>query len=113
MAEFSVQNIPSQKALAPLVFAATDGSNADQFKNDGNTLLILDNTDAGAQSVTVDGQPDPKFGCDISETINMAAGERAIMGPLAPTGWNAGNSVFFTSTAAAVEAAVARYSPRT
>ena len=111
MATLTVQSIPNQGALENLAFSAT-ALTGDDFLNDGDTLLILRNDNAGQQTVVVDGGLDPEYGEQITETITMETTEYAIMGPF-KSGWNqAGSKVTFTSSAVDVMAAVVRFSPR-
>lgn len=107
--ELSVQEIPSQQS-ATLTFTAADAVNGNEFLNDGKTAVLMNNTDAGAQTVTFTGNLDPDFGCQVEETVNLAAGAIGVIGDLKPLGWNqAGSKVVFTASDAAVEVAIYKF----
>lgn len=90
MANISVVQLPANavgledmRALA----TAAAGGGADQFKNDGHTLLVIFNEDAAPQTVTVLGVPDEN-GRDGTSVVDTAAGEVSIVGPFKPSAWS-------------------------
>lgn len=107
--EIAVQVVPSQESLV-LTLAGADNTNGNEFFNDGNTAVLMDNTDAAAQTVVFTGNEEPNYGCQVSHTVNLAAGDKAVIGDLKALGWNqAGGKVVFTASAATVEVAAFRF----
>lgn len=49
----ALQDVPFQSGIANITYTAADNANGMKFDNNGNTLLIVKNTGAGACTVTV------------------------------------------------------------
>lgn len=87
---------------------ATDATNGNVIANDGNVLLILDNTDTASHTVTfaihgtVDGVASP------GKTLTLAASATRVAGPFPTSVY--GNALDITSTAATVTIAALHHS---
>ena len=65
---------------ADLTLTAADTVNLNQFRATGNNLVIAQNTNAGAQTVTITSAPINGRTGDIT-TYSIGAGEIAVFGP--------------------------------
>lgn len=72
---------------ADLPMAAADVANKNQFVANGNDLVIAHNTGAGAHTITVTSSPDPFRRTGDIAAYSLGAGEYAVFGPFAITGW--------------------------
>lgn len=81
-----VQEIPNQGSGA-IVYSASDAANGNMFPNDGRTVLIANNPTGGALAITITSVPD-EFNRTGDITVNLAAGETRLFGPLAQRAWN-------------------------
>lgn len=83
-----IQQIPRNGSIAGVSFTAADATNDHEFPNDGNTFLIVKNTDVAAQSVTVVSVPD-EHGRTGDLTISVPAnGGVAVTSVFRPAIWN-------------------------
>lgn len=93
-----------------LTFTAADATNFNQFAAVGNEILIVQNTDAASQTITLTTKPD-NFGrsADIA-TYSMATGTFAMFNfRNANQGWvQADGNVYFQASTSTVKFAVLR-----
>jgi hypothetical protein len=82
----AVQQV-AKNSGAQLTSVTPDAVNGNILPNDGNTELIVHNGDASSKTVTI-----TSVACSHGRTSNLAvpvaAGERAVIGPLEPGAWN-------------------------
>lgn len=83
---------PNGGGLNDTTFTAGDATNDHEFDNDGNTLLVVRNTDVAAKTVTVKSVADP-FGRsqDLTLTVPALSGANpglAMAGPFLSAIWN-------------------------
>lgn len=92
-----------------ITFAAADVANMNEFAFTGREIILVENTDAGAQTITFTSIAD-SFGReeDIA-AYSLAAGEFAGFWAGALGGWaQAGNLFFLEASAATVKFAILR-----
>ena len=80
--------------------AAVDLSN--DFFNDGNLILFVNNGDAAPHTITIESQPDPfgRGGGVVGDmAVVIAAGDLAMISLLNPAMWNGGGKVTPTLSA--------------
>lgn len=88
--ELTVQPVDKDGILdldAVMVGADTQGDDGFEFDNDGNTVLVIVDTDAG-DTLTLEDVAD-RFGrneADLARAI--AAADKAVIGPFLPEIWN-------------------------
>lgn len=73
--------------VAELIMAAADTANNNQFTANGNDLVIAHNTGGSACTITVISSADPFGRIKDITTYSIDAGDYAIFGPFALTGW--------------------------
>ena len=85
----TVQNIPAfGAALSGIAFTAGDNAGV-CFANDGNTLLLVTNGDAGPHTVTVAGVAcNRSFGVAVNQAIVVPNTQWSVAGPFPPTLFN-------------------------
>jgi len=102
MAVLSVQNIINQGSrlggLEPTFASA--GTAGDSFVNDGNTVLLVDNTSGADITLTVTAASDVN-GRAVDEvfTVGTASNGVSILGPFPRDMFNVGGSASFTYSA--------------
>ncbi len=82
MAVLPVQTLPLNGSLADLVYTAVDAGLTDTFVNDGKTIAIVKNGDAGGHTCTPTVVKDS--GAMIAETgaaITIGASKESVLGP--------------------------------
>ena len=110
MAALTIQELGANGALGSIILTAGDVA-GDTFLNDGQTMLICDNTDAGPQNITINGIPAQDSGRDEAQTVAIAAGAKCLVGPFKPRNWNNGlGQIDVTVGNVAVLLAAVRYS---
>ena len=85
MSELVVQ-ANSLAGLSP-EFSAADAA-GDTFRNNGRTLLHVQNGGAGAVTVTIESRKQCDQGYDHNVVANVPAGETVILGPFRPERFN-------------------------
>lgn len=78
---------PTAGSLTATQTAPGTASDGVSFPLDGKTLIIAHNTNAGAQTVTVDSTPDRNGRTGDITTYSIAAGKVAFFGPFEREGW--------------------------
>lgn len=92
-----------------LTLTAADTSNNNAFVASGNDLVVAQNTDDAAQTVTVTSVADPYGRSGDISAYSIAAGEVHILGPFKNTGWmQSDGKVYLTASDAAVKFGVIR-----
>lgn len=89
-----VQEMPRNGDIDALTFTAADAGLAEEYPNDGRTMLICRNKGAAPRTITVASTAEPAFGRtgDLPIVVPAAvAGASGIgmAGPLARSGFNA------------------------
>ena len=96
--------ISADAADVPWEAESTPGDGFAIASNARQTLLLLDNTDAGAQTVTVTSVAKDGRTGDIT-AYSIGIGEQALLGPFDAAGWNQStNSVHIDVSATTVKA---------
>jgi hypothetical protein len=91
-----IQQLPRNGGGIPtLTWTPWDGTNTMYFDNDGKTLLLFSNRNAGARAATIKSIAEPTYGRtgDITVACPVAAGAPlqdgvSIHGPFPPESWN-------------------------
>lgn len=104
MAILTVTEVSGQQPSAALSKTPTSLT-GDSYPYSKEATLLLDNTDAAAQSVTITGGNEPVYGCALSMVVNLDPGECKVVGQLL-AGWSVGGSVNLVSTDVDVLASV-------
>ena len=94
---------------ADVTFDAGDNVNGNAVQLTGNELLLVSNTDAGAQTVTITAAPDSIGRTGAITSYSVGAGELAIFGPFPVANWRQSDGMLYVNvSAAAVELAILR-----
>jgi len=110
MATIAPQLLGANGSMAELTLSATTLT-GDDFLNDGQTVLILESSAAGPETVTITGVAAQDSGRTESLVVNIDNGDRAFVGPFKPRNWNNGlGRIDIVSTDVLITAAVVRYS---
>ena len=110
MATLTPQELGANGSLSEITLSATTLT-GDDFLNDGQTVLILESTAAGPETVTITGVAAQDSGRTESLVVNVDNGERSYAGPFKPRNWNNGlGRIDIVSTDVLITAAVVRYS---
>jgi len=98
----TVQEAPSNgQPLENLTFTTGDVTGM-EFVNDGKTLIIANNTNVGAQLVTISGQPGADSGRSTPDvTLSVPAGAYAMAGPFKTSNFNTATGSAELATASA------------
>lgn len=87
-----------------LTMTAADIANYNQFKATGKDLIFLHNSGASPYTVTLSSAPDSFLRSGDITTYSLAAGDYAVIGPLALVGWaQADGYVYLQASNAAVK----------
>src|SRR5574343_240704 len=92
-------------------FAACDNSNGNYFACTGREIILFENTDAGAQTITIDSVADEKNRQADITTYSLAAGDFvcAGVGLTNSKGWKQTNGqIYIDASASTVKVAVLR-----
>lgn len=104
MAILSVTEVSGQQPSAALSETPTSLT-GDTYPYSKEATLLLDNTDAAAQTVTITGGNEPVYGCALSMVISLDPGDKKVVGKLL-SGWSVGGSINLVSTDVDVLASV-------
>lgn len=88
--ELTVVNVDKDGVLdldASMVAANTQDADGFEFDNDGNTIIIIVDTDAG-DTFTLEDIADRYGRTETTLTRAVAAADKAIIGPFLPEIWN-------------------------
>jgi hypothetical protein len=98
----AVLNVATAGASGSVPAFAAAAAGGDEFYNDGETYLEIDNASGGSINVTINSQKPCDQGFDHDIVNAVAAGAREVMGPF-PTGRfnNSNGRVLVTYSAAA------------
>ena len=92
---------------ADITMLACDAANYDEVVHDGAILLVVHNTGAGAQTLTIESVVDDRGRTGNITTYSLAADDHAVFGPFDLEGWEqTGGQLYFTASHAEVEVAV-------
>lgn len=90
-----------------LTFAAADPTNGNQYKMNGDQILIARNTGVAARTITVTSAPDPYGRTKDITTLSMAAGAIYMFSKFNTPGWRqTDGNVYFTAEHAEVTIAI-------
>lgn len=99
--------LPLTALQAQFVFTAADVANGNSSPMTGRELLIIQNTDAGAQTVTIVSAPDANGRSGDITTYSLPASTFAMLGPFTTSGWRqSSGKLFFNASNANVKFAV-------
>lgn len=76
---------------ADLTLTACDATNFEQYASTGRELVFVQNTGAGARTITFTSAADELGRTGDISTYSLAAGEFAIFGPFPVRGWRQSN----------------------
>ena len=83
------------------------GSSGNQFVSSGNDLVIVQNTDVGAQTITFTSVDDPYGRSEDITTYELDPDQIGMFGPFQVTGWRqTDNNVYFETSDAGMLIAV-------
>jgi hypothetical protein len=103
-----IQGQPAANSL-DFTFSASDSANGNSFPASGKELLLVQNTDAGAQSFTVRSVPDALGRSQDVTTYTMQTGEFAVFKLDQQVGWvQADGNVYLDSSNNNIKFAVVR-----
>lgn len=83
---------------ADYAYAASDLANGNQVAMDGKLLVLVQNTDAGAQTITFTSVVDSKNRLGTITAYSVGIGEFAAFGPFDPDGWKQTDGMFYINT---------------
>lgn len=114
--ELTPVSIPGKYPSTPLAALAAEFTPVatdlagNTFKNTGKEIIVLQNTDVGAVTVTITSQPDEKNRLGTITAYSLPASGFAGFGPFPTLGWNdAAGLLLFTSSDVDLLAAVLRF----
>jgi hypothetical protein len=81
------QGVTVSAGAADLAMEAADDVNGNDVDCTGKEILIVENTDSGAQTVTITAAPDEFGRTGAITTYSLDAGDYAIFGPFPTSGW--------------------------
>ncbi len=100
---YSVANV------ADLAMTAADVGNKEQVVASGKDLIVAYNTGASAHTITVTSTIDPYNRTGDISAYSLGAGEFAVFGPLATTGWiQTDGKIYFEANHAEIKFGVVR-----
>lgn len=103
----SFPTLPLTALQAEFVFTAGDVANGNSSPMTGRELLLIQNTDAGAQTITVVSAPDAQGRSGDITTYSIPASHFAMLGPFTTVGWRqSSGKLFFNVSNANVKVAV-------
>jgi hypothetical protein len=106
--------IPSQPAATTLdfTFAASDNVNGNSFPASGNDLLVVQNTNAGAQTFTVRSAPDPQGRSIDIATYQVGIGLFSVFKLSQQVGWvQPDGNIYLDSSNANIKFAIFKMNP--
>lgn len=90
-----------------LTFAAADAVNGNQYKMNGDQVLLARNTGAGARTITITSAADPYGRTKDITALSLAAGETVMFSKWNTAGWRqTDGNVYFTAEHAEVTVAI-------
>jgi hypothetical protein len=100
MATLAVQELPANGG--ELTLAWTAATAADEFPNDGSTILVVRTTAAAGGNPVIKGVPAADSGRDVDVTVTLVGtSDFQLAGPFKPRNFNAGGVVQITAAAPA------------
>ena len=100
-------SLPLTAHSADLTLQAADISAYNSAPSSGNDLIIADNTDVGAQTVTITSYADREKRTGDIATYSIDAGKIAVFGPFPKQGWmQADGNLYFQASSVNVKFAV-------
>lgn len=93
--------LPLGATTADLPLVASDIVNGNNFVSTGRELLVVDNTDVAAQTVTVVSAPDEHGRSGDIAAYPVPAGVVSILGPFKQKGWMRGTGTVRVNTSTA------------
>jgi len=95
--------------LADYTYTAGDIVNNEQTPLTGREIVLIENTDAGAQTITFTSTNDTFGRTQDITAYSMAANDFAMFGPFEQTGWlQTDGNLYFTVSAVTMRIAVVR-----
>ncbi len=105
----STPALPITAGAAAFVFTAADVTNKNSFPCTGRELVLIENTDSGAHTVTITSVVDGQNRTGDITTYSLAAGAFAVLGPFHNSGWQqADGNIYLEATDATVKFAIVR-----
>ena len=83
----SYPTLPLTANSADFTFAVVDITDGGAFVSDGTELILVQNTDAGTATVTIESVADAFGRTGNITTYSMGTGEFAVFGPFKGPGW--------------------------
>jgi hypothetical protein len=93
--------LPITALAAALTFAATDAAaapNGMKVPSTGRELILLQNTDAAAQTITIISAPDGFGRTGDITTYSVPAGGFAVLGPFNAAGWRQSDGFLYINS---------------
>lgn len=104
--------VPLTALAAQATLTAADVANGNQTPHTGREVLFFQNTNAGAQTVTVSSAVDPQNRTADITAYSLPAASFAVLGPFPLVGWKqADGNLYFSASHANILCAVFRMPP--
>lgn len=94
----SYPTLPISANAADVAFAASDVANGNQVLLNGKVLVLVQNTDVAAQTITFDSVRDGLNRDGDITTYSVGASEFAAFGPFNPAGWKQSDGYLYINT---------------
>jgi hypothetical protein len=105
----SAPALPLTAGSAAFVFTAADVSSKNAFPCTGRELVLVQNTDSGAHTVTISSVADPQNRTGDITSYSIAAGAYVVLGPFRNLGWQQSDgNVYLEANDATVKFAIVR-----
>ena len=104
----SSQGVSVAAGAQDIGFAASDSINGNSFASSGKDIVLVKNTDASAQTVTITAVADSDGRTGSISTYSLAAGDVAWFGILDADGWSTDGNVYIDTSDNNVHIAVLR-----
>lgn len=96
--ELGIQTVNVLAGSLDIPFGASDFTNGDQTPSTGKEVIVMSNTDALAQTVTIDAAPDAYGRDGAITTYSLAAGDVAITGVLTQQAFRQSDGMIYINT---------------
>lgn len=92
---------PYPSTVQTVTMTAADVTNKNQFPLTGREIVIIQNTDTVARTVTITSTPDPQGRTRDISAVSIAAGAIAVVGPFGLPGWIQTDGMLYLEASAA------------
>lgn len=92
---------PYPTTVQTVTMTAADTTNKNQFALTGREIVIIQNTDTVARTVTITSTTDPQGRTGDISAVSLAAGAIAVVGPFGLPGWIQTDGMLYLEASAA------------